>query len=358
MARTLIAPNLYILEKSNGERYYVARITVNGKQVDRGLGNVKKTTLREAKLELARMMLAPEEPEKKNGMTFSEAVPLALADLAIVKRYKNERSPNQWAQTLRDYAVPFLGDIDVEAITKDDVLRTLQHVWFEHPETGKRLRSRIEYVLAWAIRRGHRTTPNCAVWHHNLEFDLPSKEKVKPTKHFEAPTYDEIKYIVQYCLSHPSPVSGCVLFAIATCVRITEVRLAEPSEIKGDVWYCPIDRRKVAVPNRVPLSGLALKALEMAQNEKYIFTASGKTPIDLNSPRLKIRGIVGRAVTMHGCRSTFKDWCTENGKDDLLSEKSLMHVTGDKSYRAYQRSDLLARRRVLMQEWSDFLLSI
>lgn len=357
MSKIQIAPNLFIIEKASGKKYYVARFSVNGKQIDRGLGNVEKVTLREAKQGLARLILSPIEPTKKTNMTFAEAVPIALKDLAIVKQYKNDRSTHQWEQSLNDYAIPHLGEIDVEAITKDDVLHTLQKIWFEIPETAKRLRSRIEYVLAWSIRRGYRKTPNCATWKHNLEFDLPAKEKVKPVKHHEAPDYDEIRKIVRYCLEHPSPVSGAILLDIATAVRISEVRLAKPEEIQGDTWVCPVDRRKVSVNYRVPLSTLAMKALVMAQNTEYIFTWTGK-PIGLDSPRLKLQKITGRNVTMHGCRSTFKDWCLEHGKDDILSEKSLMHTVGDRSYQAYQRSDLLEQRRVLMQEWADFLLEV
>ena len=160
MAKTQIAPNLFILEKANGKKYYVARLTVNGKQVDRGLGNADKISLREAKYELARLIANPNpEPKKKTestGMTFAEAVPLAMADIANVKRYKNDRSVNQWLQSLNDYAIPHLGHIDVEDITREDVLNTLKPIWFKIPETAKRTRARIESVLAWAIRRGHR----------------------------------------------------------------------------------------------------------------------------------------------------------------------------------------------------------
>lgn len=361
MAKTQIAPNLFILEKANGKKYYVARLTVNGKQVDRGLGNADKISLREAKYELARLIANPNpEPKKKTestGMTFAEAVPLAMADIANVKRYKNDRSVNQWLQSLNDYAIPHLGHIDVEDITREDVLNTLKPIWFKIPETAKRTRARIESVLAWAIRRGHRKTPNCATWKNNLDFDLPAKEKIAPVKHHEAPTYEEIKKIVRYCLEHPSPVSGAIIFDIATAVRISEVRLATPEEIDGNTWICPVDRRKVGVNYRVPLSTLAMKALEMAQNENFIFTAQDSKPISIDSPRQKIRAITGRGITMHGCRSTFKDWCLENEKDDILSEKSLMHTVGDKSYQAYQRADLLERRRKLMQEWADFLMS-
>lgn len=356
MARVQVAPNLFVKDKGS-EKYYVGRFYVDGKQVERSFGNVKVVSLREAKMALQQSMSEPIKPKASGRLTFAEAVPLALKDIALVKQYKGDESMRQWNQTMNDYVIPHIGDIDVEDITREHVLNLLMQIWFDIPVSANRIQGRIEAILAWCIRRGYRKSPNCATWKNNLEFDLPNINKVRPPKHHEAPTIDELKIAVQYCLSHPSPVSGAMLMGIATSVRISEVLLAEPGEIDGDTWHCPVDRRKVAVPNRVPLSTLAMKALEMAQNDKYIFSARAGKPVAVDSPRSKLRMIVGRPVTFHGIRSTFKDWCTENGKDDLLSEKSLMHVTGDKSYRAYQRSDLLERRRVLMQEWADFLMN-
>lgn len=376
-----IAPNLLLHTRSNGRSFYIARFKKNGRSYERSLGCAEDITLRTAKLALARLLMDFEEPseEKKNdhpdGLCFREAFNLAMKDIAAVKQWKNEKSEHTWRQTITDFALPIIGDLDVAGITRDDVLAVLKPIWFEKTETASRLRARIEAVLSWSIRRGYRKESNPAIWKGNLEFDLPMRMKIQPVEHFPAMTGDEIKKVVTYCLAHPSPVSAAVLFGIATASRLSEFRLAKRKEIDGDVWLVPPERRKDKrnYPHRVPLSTLAQEALKMADDalqkkkkgdnsekpkkangDDFLFV-SRYGVIHVDSPRLKIVDIVGRKVTMHGCRSTFRDWCAENNINQVLAEKSLMHTTGNEVEQAYQRSDLLEQRKVVMQQWSDFL---
>ena len=220
-------------------------------------------------------------------------------------------------------------------------------------ETASRVRMRLEAVINWAIRHEYRQDANLATWRGNLEFDLPPVSKVKKVEHHASMTFDEARQVVSYCLSHPSPVSASIIFGLATASRVNEFRLARRNEIVNDVWIVPESRRKdkKPYPHRVPINSLAMAALNMVKDsEDFLFINKHGDVICADSPRLKLTAILNRKVTMHGCRSTFRDWCAENGVDRVLAEKCLMHATGNEVEQAYQRSDLLEQRRPIMQK--------
>lgn len=360
MAKKQIAPNLYIMDTAKGLKYYIARFNRNGKQIERSLGNVDRISLREAKLNLIRVM-DDYKPEQKitSGATFAEILDPAMDAIAVVKVWKNNSSRHQWEQTLRQYALPVIGDVPVDELTRHHILSVLKPVWFEKPQMASRLRMRLEAIIGWAIKEGLRTEANPAVWKGCIEYDLPSFRKVREVEHHSALTANEAREVVAFCLSHPSPVSAAILFGIATASRVKEFRLARREEIVGDVWFVPPVRRKdkKKYPHRVPLSKLAKIALEMAKGDDLIFVNNQGKLISENSPRLKLINIVNKKVTMHGCRSTFRDWCAENSIDPIAAEKALMHATGSEVELSYQRADLLEKRRPIMEKWSDFLMA-
>ena len=360
MAKKQIEPNLYILTTTKGQKYYLARFNRGGKQIERSLGNVNSISLREARLQLFRVMDSYEEEtaKKRKVVTFAVAFPQAMDTIAQVKMWKGDGSRRQWEQTIKDYALPIIGDIPIDEINRQHILSVLKPIWFDKTETASRLRMRLEAIIGWAIRNDLRGADNPAVWRGCLEYDLPGRGKVQTVKHHDAMTPEEARIVVKYCLSHPSPVSAAILFGIATAGRVQEFRFARRCEIEGNVWLVPSERRKdkKAFPHRVPLSTLAKKALDMGEGDDYVFTYKGKL-ICADSPRLKLRAILNKPVTMHGCRSTFRDWCAENGIDRVLAEKSLMHATGNEVEQAYQRADLLEQRRPIIEQWSDYLLA-
>ena len=259
------------------------------------------------------------------------------------------------------YVEPVIGDRKIDDIEREDVLAVLMPIWETKNETASRVRMRLEAVINWAIRHKYRKLANPATWRGNLEFDLPPVAKVKTVKHHGSMTFEEAKQVVSYLLDHLSVVSAAILFGLATASRVNEFRLARWDEIKGNTWYVPSERRKDGkpYPHRVPLNHLAKTALSMVDGKKrgeFIFVNGRGNVIALDSPRLKLIDILKKRVTMHGCRSTFSDWCAENNKSETLREKSLMHATGNEVAQAYQRSDLLEQRRVLMDEWADALM--
>lgn len=362
MAKQRVADNIYIVTRGKNSYYYL-RVRRAGKLIERSLGNAELVTLREARQEGARLLLDidTEIENKVDTLTVQEACEKALIDIARVKKWTNEKSHAQWQSSLATYVYPIIGQYPIDKISRREILKVLLPIWEVKNETAARVRMRLEAVINWAIRHEYRQEANPATWRGNLEFDLPPVSKVKKVVHHASMTIDESRQVVSYCLSHPSPVSAAILFGIATASRVNEFRLARRQEIIGDVWFVPESRRKdkKPYPHRVPLSSLAIQALEMVKNnEDFLFVNTRGEVICADSPRLKLNDILKTKVTMHGCRSTFRDWCAENGVDRVLAEKCLMHATGNEVEQAYQRSDLLEQRRPVMQQWANTLTEL
>ena len=354
--------NLYLVTRDNGKAYWYFRGYANGRQVEKSLGPADLIGIRDAKRKVS-ALLNEKVRARIASRTFRDVMPEAIEDIALIKQWKNRRSYNQWYQSLRDYALPNLGDIPVSQITRDDILKTLRPIWLKMPETASRVQHRLESVFNWAITRGLRTDSNPAAWRGNLALFLPPKSKVAKVKHLEAPTLEELRRAVRYLLAHPSPASGCLLLTIASACRVSEARLATPEEIKKDVWTIPVEHQKVSSlgPRRVPLSSLAKAGVAMAGGggKKYLFEAVKGRPLALDTPRMKLVMILpretGDPVTVHGIRSLFRDWCAENGVPDAEAEKALGHTWGNAVTAAYYRTDLLEQRKELMQKWANAL---
>ena len=366
------APNLYLFVKGL-KRSWIFRMDFRGRTIKRGLGSASFVSLAEAKQkadQMRQMVRGGTAPQKKKRVLFRDLYKDAIAAKENVARWKNEKHRAQWTSTIERYALRALGDKDVAEITRDDVLSVLRPIWETKTETAKRVRGRLETIFSYAIRRGFREKENPARWKDGLSFDLPQPTKVSTVTHHEAPTLDELRGIVPRLLNS---ISGCaILFGILTATRVGEFVPMKWEEVdwKRKIWSIPPERRKdgLPYPHRVPLSKQALYVLSRCMNclptldddpgRIYPFVGRAAATLSKETPRVMLIKMLGRKVTMHGCRSTFRDWCAETGKDAVLAEKALMHSTGNEVEQAYQRSDLLERRRPLMQAWADALLKI
>ena len=369
-----IEPNFYIRVRGK-YRNYLFKGTIEGKRREIGLGSTDEITLAMAKARVLKLRsqiasgeklfvdaISKEETEEKHVVpTFREVADQAIDTIQNQKRWTNSTHAHQWRQTVKDYAIPVIGDKKIDDITVDDILEIIVPIWDTKTETASRLLKRLEKIFQYAIFKKLYTHPNPAVWTGNLEMILPSSSRIITRKHFEAPTVMELRAIVPKLLTFSS-VSKCTLFAILTASRVQEAALAKWDEIDFETrtFTVPPERRKDKkdYPHRVPLSSQAIFLLKSIERKgDYVFP-SPKTwskAIDKNSPRVCLITFIKRPVTMHGCRSTFRDWCAENGVDPVLAEKSLMHTTGNEVEQAYQRADLLEQRRPIMQKWADVL---
>lgn len=384
LGRHSIGDGLYVNVRETS-RTWLFIYKVKGKQKVVTLGNAGLITLKLAQVKALELKLAIKsgtyvppnsktEPQENGSAAGVSAVAAKqdrlfcnVAEKAISVRqktrgWKNQKHADQWMNTVRTYAFPVIGQKDVDEIVRADILTILEPIWATKTETARRLRTRLEIIFAYAIHNGLREKANPATWKGNLEFDLAEPKLIMKVTHHAALTMPEAKAVAKQLSASDGSGHLCTLFGMLTATRCQEFSQAQWSEIDftKKIWSIPQERRKdkKKYPHRVPLSDQAMEILYrmMGRNETNVFPGQRSRFINENTPRLLLQHLTGKAVTMHGCRSTFRDWCAENGKDKVLAEKSLMHATGNEVEQAYQRSDLLEQRRSLMQEWADALI--
>jgi len=279
--------------------------------------------------------------------------------------WKNEKHAQQWENTLDTYAYPKIGKVPCADVTKDQVLSILTPIWTEKHETATRLRGRIESVLDWAIAKGYRTAANSAVLKGNLQPLLPMINKRKRVEHHKAMPYDDVPKFFASIKDDPSTSARALVFCILTATRTTETTDAEWAEFNLDknMWTVPKSRMKRGIEHRVPLS-TQLTAILTPMNQKestYVFHGSRSTKPISNMTMLKYlqRKDGCKEFTVHGFRSTFRDWAAEKANFPReVCEQALAHSLADQTEAAYQRGDYFEKRIELMQAWADYCYGI
>lgn len=360
---------LHVLKEDS--RYWVFRYTFAGKRKEKSIGSATLIPITAAKArarEMRRMVengVDPSETKKeKSAPNFKHVAAEAVDTFERVRRWKNAKHAEQWRSTLATYAFPILGDMPVDKITKDDVLLVLRPIWEEKTETATRVRGRIEAVLSYAAAKGYRDSQNPASWRGCLDVFLPKESAIKTVKHHKAISLEELKKHAPKLFTSEHMSIKAITFGILTAARAQEVIGATWGEIDltSKTWTIPAERMKAGQIHRVPISRQAEEILESIKPESYTNEAlvfpspiTGRR-MSIDTLRQCLRLATHSDVTMHGCRSTFRDWCEENLVHSSLSERSLAHTPDSKVVRAYQRSDLLEQRRSVMQQWADAIL--
>jgi integrase len=259
-------------------------------------------------------------------------------------------------RALRQLAVT---DIDTAA-----VLRIIEPLWSTTPETASRVRGRIENVLAWATVRGYRSGPNPAQWKNHLDQILPARSKMKKVENFESVPYDQVPAFMAQLATRPGSAARALAFQILTAARPTEAREAPWSEINltEAMWIIPAERMKAEREHRVPLAPAVLALLRdlppHSDPDDFVFPGSqrGKPMSDSSLGRVMKR--MKLSAVPHGFRSSFRTWAAERTNfPHAVVEMALAHAVGDSSERAYQRSDLLQKRRALAEAWARYCMS-
>lgn len=370
-----VAPQLILFVRGNARRF-IFRYTLNGKRRDKSIGSARKISLLQAKtlaIELRNQVAKGEEPslpwertadeivvkqeEEITVPSFKEFAPACVNTLRKVKGWRNDKTFKNWESSLRLFAYPVIGDKPINTITRQDVIEILTPIWHEKNDTASKVRSRIENILAYAVMDGY-LDANPAVWRGNIDRYFPSVSKFQNINHLEAMPLSELQDKIGCFYPATSRTRQVILFTILTASRVGESVPAKWSEIdwENKIWSVPPERRKDGkpYPHRVPLSKQAIELLKSIEHKgEAIFCFSEDNLGSRYSLRPLLQKMTGTKATMHGFRSTFRDWCAENGISDILAEKSLMHATGNAVVQAYQRSDLLEQRRGVMQAWAD-----
>jgi integrase len=218
------------------------------------------------------------------------------------------------------------------------------------------VRGRIESILNWAKASGYRTGENPARWKGHLDHLLAERTKVRMVEHYVAMPYDQLPGLLVELRAQDGIVARALEFTILTAARVSEAVGARWSEISGDVWTIPAYRMKGGKPHRVPLSRRAMDLLEMLQRNGDLIFPGPKfgRALNINAPRKLLIGM-GHSVTVHGFRSSFRDWVAERADfPSEVAEMALAHVVGSKVEAAYRRGDMFDKRRRLMDAWATF----
>jgi integrase len=284
--------------------------------------------------------------EHRNRRTFAEA---AQEYFAAKSAKWSKSHAAQWLNTLRDYCGP-IADMDCADINLAAVLRVLEPVWNEKPETGSRVRGRIEVVLDAATVKQYRTGPNPAAWKGNLDKCLSAPSKAKSKEHHAALNFADAAGFVSELRELNTPAANCLEFLILTATRSNEARGISWAEVAGDVWSIPANRMKAGEAHRVPLSPRAVAILSAAEGKAAPFADVGRDAMSSTLARLR------PGVTVHGFRSMFRDWAGETGAAPReVCEAALAHTIGNSTEAAYRRGDALTRRAALMGQWAAYV---
>jgi len=274
--------------------------------------------------------------------------------------WSNPKHIDQWRSTLEKLAGPVIGPLPVDEIDTALVIRCIEPHWTTRTETASRLRGRIEAVLDWATVRGYRQGDNPARWRGHLDKLLPRASQVARVKHHPALPYTEARAFLQALRSDAGVASRALEFTILTAARTNEVIQAEWSEIDLDLrtWTVPAGRMKSKREHRVPLSDAAVSVLiaVKGRSTRYVFPGHKRGSHQSNTAMLQVLRRLNRTgITVHGFRSTFRDWCAETTNYPAdVAEMALAHTLRDKTEAAYRRGDLFEKRARLMADWARF----
>ena len=369
---------LYLQVRGAEQRSWLYRFKLHGKPRLMGLGPLPGVALAEAReaAQAARKLvrtgvdpIAKRRAERaeaagRAGLNTFDEVAQAYFN-AHEASWRNAKHRQQWRNTLDVYARPVLGSLGVAMVGTGDVMRVLEPIWRETPETASRLRGRIESVLDYATARGWRTGENPARWRGHLDNLLPARGKVAPVEHHAALPWREIGAFMAALAEQEGVAALALRFAILTAARTGEALGARWSEfdMQGAVWAVPAGRMKAGREHRVPLSDAALAALGAAAKlrtdeapDAPVFPGrQSSAPLSNMALLMLLRRMKRGDLTAHGFRSTFRDWCAESTNYPReVAEAALAHTLRDKVEAAYQRGDMMDRRRPLMAHWAAF----
>ncbi len=359
---------LYLQVTATGAKSWVLRYMLRGKAREMGLGSYDDVGLADARakakearnlradgidpIEARRAKKAAQALAEAKSQTFDECCDGYVGDHQTGWGIHHKQG---WTNSIRDFVTPVLGKLSVAKVDTALVLKVLKPIWTTKHETARRLRTRIESVLDWARANHYREGENPARWKGHLDKILDKPENVHIVKHHPALPYKEIAKLITKLRARDDRDARCLELLILTVTRVDAAAraCAEEFDLRERVWTIPASRMKrrgkrKAMPFRVPLSDAAIAVVERTGVKKGLLF-----------PRCRDKALAkthGREdITTHGFRSTFRDWAAErtNFPREVI-EMAMGHVVGDDTEEAYFRSDLLQKRRPLMNAWATY----
>jgi integrase len=368
---------LYLRVTDDGAKNWVFRFMLNGRPRWMGMGPLYTVSLAEARKRAGEHRLRrhdgidPIEARRaerlKTRLNAAKAITFKECAESYIKSHRagwrNDKHAGQWEATLATYAEPIIGKLSVQAIDTALVLKVLEPIWTEKPETAGRVRGRIEAVLDWATAREYRQGENPARWRGHLDKLLPARGKVRKVEHHAALPCGELPGFLVALREQEGIAARALDFTILTAARTGETMFARWTELDllDKTWTVPAGRMKAGREHRVPLSARGLAILEEMQAHRhaedgFVFPGGkpGK-PLSNMAFLMLLRRMKREDLTAHGFRATFKTWASERANfPNEIVEAALAHVVGSKVEQAYRRGDMFEKRRRLMQQWATF----
>lgn len=364
---------LYLRVRPTRTRAWIYICMINGKRREMGLGSVLDVPLakaREKAAEARKAFLEGRDPIAERAASRApEAVKLTFGAFAdalvddIEGGFRNDKHRKQWRSTLKTHAGS-LTDKAIGEIATDDVVDVLKPIWLKLPETASRVRGRIERVLDAAKAKGYRAGENPARWRGHLDLLLPRRSKLQKGHHAALP-FAEVADFMGDLIARPALAARALEFTILTAARSGETLGAtwEEIDLEEACWTIPAERMKAGVEHQVPLSDQAISILRELQPEhvkpgEFIFHGEKGAKLSNMSMAMLLRRMDRTTITVHGFRSTFRDWAGETTRfprED--AEMALAHTIDSKSERAYRRGRALEKRRELMSAWASYCFS-
>lgn len=361
--------------RESGARAWVLRIQVDGKRRDFGLGSFEDVSLSDARdraEELRKQAKSGIDPVAAKKAARVAAEPAMTFREAAVKAHdehkggwRNAKHEAQWLSSIETYAYPAIGDLAVDEVEGPAVRDLLAEIWLSKPETARRVRQRIGVVMDWAYAKGLRKS----------EFSMRSVGRGLPRqpskdRHHEAMDYDQVPLLMKKLETAETIGRLALRFTILTAARSGEVRHALWSEIDlaAATWTIPGERMKAGKTHIVPLSKSALEVLKLVKAghgdapDAIIFPGNrsklkpGNNALSDMTLLKVLRDNWPSTLTVHGFRSSFRDWAAEQTafSGDVV-EAALAHTIANRVEAAYRRTNYLEKRRLLMTDWSNYI---
>ena len=369
---------LQLVVSNSLARRWVFRYQLDGRSREMGIGGYPDISLKEAReivgdyRRLAKRGVDPIDyrSDERVRERLAAAQETRFRDCAesyidsLRSGWKNAKHAAQWASTLETYAYPVFGDKAVASVDTELVLEVLNPIWAKIPETASRVRGRIESVLDWATVKKYRSGENPARWRGHLNKILPKRSDVAPVRHHPALPYDDLPEFFTELRNENGLAAQALQFVILTASRTGEVIGSRWSEfeLKKSLWTVPATRMKSRRLHRVPLSDEAIAIIKNLQEQRsgeFVFPGNRyDKPISNMAMLSLLRRMEHHEITVHGFRSTFRDWAAEQTSFPReVAEAALAHVLSDKTEAAYQRGDMFEKRRKLMVAWANYCTS-
>ncbi len=365
--------NLYLRVTASLSKTWAFYYKKEGKRVEMGLGSVSNITLEQAREKAATLrkqiatgiepLIEKQRLESERKVAIAKSMTFKQCADAYIKAHqagwKNKKHIQQWQNTLTQYAYPVFGELDVKAIDTGLITKCLEPIWLTKNETAGRVRGRIESVLDWATARKYREGDNPARWRGHLDKLLAKPSKIQKTEHHKALPYGEINGFINSLRLQDGIAAKCLEFTILTAARTGESIGAtwDELDLSAKTWTIPAVRMKAEREHKVPLNPQAIKILtDMAaiRTNDYVFPSNKKGLSNMAMLTL-LRRMDRADITVHGFRSTFRDWAAEStAYSGEVVEMALAHAIKNQTEAAYRRGDLLEKRGRLMADWERY----